>query len=86
MRQLVAPQPARWEFPSSPRPWDRHAGAIRILRIKFVPEPSGLVTLITGVGVLDVALLDACLNCVRYSRIRARGTSSYFDVRPLLSR
>jgi hypothetical protein len=52
--QMVAPQLVRWEFPNREAPWDRHTGAIGILRIKFVPEPSGWVVLITGVGFLMV--------------------------------
>jgi hypothetical protein len=52
--QLVAPQLAKWEFPSRPSPWDRHTGAIGILRIKFVPEPSGWVMLAAGAGFLIV--------------------------------
>ena len=35
--QLVAPQLVKWEFPNRDAPWDRHTGAIGILRIKFVP-------------------------------------------------
>jgi hypothetical protein len=50
--QLVAPQLVRWEFPNREAPWDRHTGAIGILRIKFVPEPSGWVMLVAGVGFL----------------------------------
>jgi hypothetical protein len=52
--QLVAPQVVRWNFPGRSAPWDRHTGAIGILRIKFVPEPSGWVVLVTGVGILMV--------------------------------
>ena len=52
--QLVAPQLVRWEFPERDAPWDRHTGAIGILRIKFVPEPSGWVVLVAGLGVLAV--------------------------------
>ncbi len=52
--QLVAPQLVRWEFPDRDAPWDRHTGAIGILRIKFVPEPSGWVVLVAGLGVLAV--------------------------------
>jgi hypothetical protein len=37
--QMVAPQLVRWEFPNREAPWDRHTGAIGILRVKFVPEP-----------------------------------------------
>jgi len=50
--QLVAPQLVRWDFPDRDAPWDRHTGAIGILRIKFVPEPSGWGMLIAGVGLL----------------------------------
>jgi hypothetical protein len=52
--QLVAPQLVRWEFPDRDAPWDRHTGAIGILRIKFVPEPSGWGVLVAGVGLLVV--------------------------------
>jgi len=52
--QLVAPQLVRWDFPDRSGPWDRHTGAIGILRIKFVPEPSGWVTLVVGMGFLVV--------------------------------
>ena len=52
--QLVAPQLVRWEFPNREAPWDRHTGAIGILRIKFVPEPSGWAVLVAGVGFLIV--------------------------------
>jgi hypothetical protein len=51
---MVAPQLVRWEFPNREAPWDRHTGAIGILRIKFVPEPSGWVVLMAGVGLLSV--------------------------------
>jgi len=50
--QMVAPQLARWEFPNREAPWDRHTGAIGILKIKFVPEPSRWVVLISGVSSL----------------------------------
>jgi hypothetical protein len=53
--QLVAPQLARWEFPNRSGPWDRHTGAIGILRIKFAPEPSGWMVLVAGVSFLSVA-------------------------------
>ena len=33
---MVAPQLVKWEFPDRSEPWDRHTGAIGILRIKFV--------------------------------------------------
>lgn len=52
--QLVAPQIVKWEFPDRDAPWDRHTGAIGILKLKFVPEPSGWVVLIAGLGVLTV--------------------------------
>jgi hypothetical protein len=52
--QMVAPQLVRWEFPNREAPWDRHTGAIGILRIKFVPEPSGWVMLVAGIGLLVV--------------------------------
>ena len=52
--QLVAPQLVRWEFPDRDAPWDRHTGAIGILRIKFVPEPSGWGMLAAGVILLLV--------------------------------
>jgi hypothetical protein len=43
-----------WELPDRSRPWDQHMGAIGILRIKFVPEPSGWVVLVAGLGFLMV--------------------------------
>jgi hypothetical protein len=52
--QLVAPQLVRWEFPNRDAPWDRHTGAIAILRVKFAPEPSGCAMLIAGAGILLV--------------------------------
>jgi hypothetical protein len=52
--QMVAPQLVRWEFPNREAPWDRHTGAIGILRIKFVPEPSGWGMLVAGMGLLIV--------------------------------
>ena len=52
--QLVAPQLVRWRFPDRSAPWGRHTGAIGILKLKFVPEPSGWVVLIAGLGVLTV--------------------------------
>jgi hypothetical protein len=52
--QLVAPQLVRSEFPDRVAPWDHHTGAIGILRIKFVPEPSGWVMLVAGVTFLLV--------------------------------
>ena len=51
--QLVSPQLARWSFPDRDSPWDRHTGAIGILRLS-VPEPAGLLMLIAGVGFLAV--------------------------------
>ena len=50
--QLVAPQLVRWEFPDRDAPWDRHTGAIGILKLKFVPEPSGWVMVIIGAGLI----------------------------------
>jgi hypothetical protein len=50
--QMVAPQLVRWEFPNREAPWDRHTGAIGILKIKFVPEPSGLGMFVVGAGLL----------------------------------
>ena len=50
--QLVAPQVAKWEFLDRDAPLDRHTGAIGILRIKFVPEPSGCLMLLAGAGFL----------------------------------
>ena len=50
--QLVAPQLVKWDFPGRDAPWDRHTGAIGILRIKFVPEPSGWMMLLAGAGFL----------------------------------
>jgi hypothetical protein len=44
----------RWEFSDRSGPWDRHTGAIGILQIKFVPEPSGWGMLVVGVGFLMV--------------------------------
>jgi len=52
--QLVAPQLVRWDFPNRSGTWSRHTGAIGILRIKFVPEPSGWMVLVAGVGFLMV--------------------------------
>jgi hypothetical protein len=40
--------------PGRDAPWDRHTGAIGILRIKFVPEPAGPAMLAAGVGLLTV--------------------------------
>jgi hypothetical protein len=50
--QMVAPHLVRWEFANRSGPWDRHTGAIGILRIKFVPEPSGWVMFAVGMGIL----------------------------------
>jgi hypothetical protein len=55
--QLVAPQLVRWEFLDRDAPWDRHTGAIGILRIKFVPEPSGWGVLVIGMGLWIVLRL-----------------------------
>jgi hypothetical protein len=41
-----------WDFPNRSGPWDRHTGAVGILRVKFVPEPSGWVMLIVGIAIL----------------------------------
>jgi hypothetical protein len=50
--QLVAPQIVKWNFPEREAPWDRHTGAIGILRVKFVPEPSALTALGSGIAML----------------------------------
>jgi hypothetical protein len=52
--QLVSPHLVKWEFPNRDAPWDRHTGAIAILRIKFMPEPSGWVMLAAGISFLAV--------------------------------
>jgi hypothetical protein len=52
--QLVAPQIARWDFPNRGEPWDRYTGGIGILRVKFVPEPSGWVMMIAGIAFLSI--------------------------------
>ena len=52
--QLVAPQLVRWDFPDRDAPWDRHTGAIGIMRIEFAPEPSRVAMLIAGAGFLIV--------------------------------
>ena len=52
--QLVAPQLVNWDFPGRDAPWDRHTGAIGILQIKFVPEPSGRVMLVAGMVLLSI--------------------------------
>jgi hypothetical protein len=49
---MVAPQLVRWEFPNREAPWDRHTGAIGILRIKFIPEPSQLLMLAAGTAMV----------------------------------
>jgi len=61
--QMVAPQLVRWEFPNREAPWDRHTGAIGILKIKFVPEPSELLMLVSGLTFLTVVY--------RWQRIRS---------------
>ena len=62
--QLVAPQIVKWNFPEREAPWDRHTGAIGILQIKFVPEPSQLLMFAAGaVMLLALARLrDASRN------------------------
>ena len=50
--QLVAPQLVKWDFPNRDAPWDRHTGAIGILQIKFAPEPSQILMLAAGAGIL----------------------------------
>jgi hypothetical protein len=45
---------ARRDFPNQSEPWNHHTGAIGILRIKFVPEPSGWIVLAAGLGLLGV--------------------------------
>ena len=51
--QLVTPQLARWSFPDRDAPWDRHTGAIGIMRLTFfVPEPSRWLLLAAGLGCL----------------------------------
>jgi hypothetical protein len=52
------------EFPDRSGPWDRHTGAIGILRIKFVPEPNPFLVLIYGV------LLLAVFNISRKEKIK----------------
>jgi hypothetical protein len=71
--QMVAPQLVRWEFPNREAPWDRHTGAIGILRIKFVPEPSGWVMLASGLVFLMVI----------YKRQRIRSTPTGVNDEPL---
>jgi hypothetical protein len=55
---MVAPQLAQWNFPDRDAPWDRHTGAIGILRIKFVPEPNLLLVLVAGIALLTVLVLN----------------------------
>ena len=52
--QLVAPQISKWDFPGRTTPWDRSTGAIGVLRVKFVPEPTGWVMLSVGVAFLSL--------------------------------
>jgi hypothetical protein len=52
--QLVAPQLVKWTFSGRDAPWDRHMGAIGILRIKFVPEPASWLMLVAGIGFLGL--------------------------------
>jgi hypothetical protein len=52
--QMVAPQLVQWKFPNRDAPWDRHTGAIGILRIKFIPEPNSLLVLVAGIALLTV--------------------------------
>jgi hypothetical protein len=61
--QLVAPQLTRWSFPDRDSPWDRHTGAIGIMRLVFVPEPSEFVLLVARLGFLAVLY-----------RVRVRGS------------
>jgi len=46
--QMVSPHLVKWDFRSRNEPWDRHTGTIGILRIRFVPEPSGCAMLTAG--------------------------------------
>jgi hypothetical protein len=72
--QMVAPQLVRWEFPNREAPWDRHTGAIGVLRVKFVPEPSGWGMLVAGIVIL--ALFYRQQNrCSATDRLRPK--SSY---------
>jgi hypothetical protein len=71
--QLVAPQLVKWEYPDRSAPWDRHTGAIGILRIKFVPEPSGWAMLAAGLGVLGV------LYRLQITRYRSRSALHRVD-------
>lgn len=50
--QLVAPRIAMWDFPGRDQPWDRPVGAIGILKLRFVPEPTGWLLLAIGLGFL----------------------------------
>ncbi|MBW1845298.1 MAG: SUMF1/EgtB/PvdO family nonheme iron enzyme, partial [Deltaproteobacteria bacterium] len=52
--QMVTPRIVKWDFPNRSAPWDRYTGAIGILRLKFVPEPSGWVMMIAGVAFLSI--------------------------------
>jgi hypothetical protein len=53
-------QIARWNFPDRDAPWNRHTGAIGILKLTFfVPEPSRWLFLAAGSGCL-VALREIC--------------------------
>jgi formylglycine-generating enzyme required for sulfatase activity len=54
MIQMVAPQIVKWDFANRGEPWDRYTGAIGILRLKFVPEPSGWVMVIAGAAFLSI--------------------------------
>jgi hypothetical protein len=53
--QMVTPQIVKWDFPNRSEPWDRYTGAIGILRIKFVPEPSRWVMMLAGITFLSIA-------------------------------
>ena len=50
--QLVAPLLVKWDFPGRDASWDRHTGAIGILRIKFVPEPATWPMVVAGAAFL----------------------------------
>ncbi len=52
--RLVTPHLTRWEFPDRASPWDRHTGAIGIMKLVFVPEPSRFLLLVVGLGFLAV--------------------------------
>jgi len=46
---------AQWKFSDRDAPWDRHTGAIGILKLMFfVPEPSRWLLLAAGLGCLGV--------------------------------